>query len=546
MKNIFKYFLLPTFFLIESVSAQLPLSVTHEKLTINQKNATLPPSNSVSHISIDNGKIYIGTGNGLALSTDTGSSWTYFRDDPAFKSGGIYAIASHNETVWVSTGYNKETNSGSVQTGSGYAFRIHPDSSWNFVPQTLDLPGDSIISYGINDSIQILPVTVPEQNITFDIAISNGAVWIASWASGLRKTTDNGVSWKRILLPHDYMNTISPDDTLWSYASTDSLKLKRIFKRWDPRDHLNLLAFSVHISGEDTIWCGTAGGINKSTDGGLSWTKFNHQNQASPILGNWVITIREQNFNNLHRIWTTNWKTDNNDDYGVSYTDDGGKSWTNILHGIKAYDFAFKDSITYIATNEGFYRTTDGGQTFTVFTNSATAFNQERNVINTITLYDPTTHQSITTTEFFSAGVLGNKIITGSADGMAIAEETAGQDFGIKWKILRTYEVIGTTRRTYAYPNPFSPKYELTRIHYGSSDNPIGNGIRQVTIDIFDFGMNRIRTLIKDAERDASLEYDELWDGRDDNGKIVANGVYFYRVVFNDDEPMMGKILVLQ
>ncbi len=62
------------------------------------------------------------------------------------------------------------------------------------------------------------------------------------------------------------------------------------------------------------------------------------------------------------RIWTTNWPAEGADQqYGVSASDDGGRTWKNFLHGIKAYDFAFRDSITYVATEEGIFRTSDGG-----------------------------------------------------------------------------------------------------------------------------------------------------------------------------------------
>ena len=69
---------------------------------------------------------------------------------------------------------------------------------------------------------------------------------------------------------------------------------------------------------------------------------------------------------------------------------------------------------------------------------------------------------------------------------------------------------------------------------------------KTVTIEIFDFGMNRVRTIVKDAHRSSSFEYDEIWDGRDDKNTQVANGVYFYRVVINSGDPTWGKIMVLQ
>jgi hypothetical protein len=58
--------------------------------------------------------------------------------------------------------------------------------------------------------------------------------------------------------------------------------------------------------------------------------------------------------------------------------------------------------------------------------------------------------------------------------------------------------------------------------------------------------MNRIRTLLNEAARPAGTELDELWDGSNDAGSTVANGVYFYRIDVNSDEPLYGKIVVMQ
>jgi flagellar hook assembly protein FlgD len=38
----------------------------------------------------------------------------------------------------------------------------------------------------------------------------------------------------------------------------------------------------------------------------------------------------------------------------------------------------------------------------------------------------------------------------------------------------------------------------------------------------------------------------DFWDGRDDSGNIVPNGVYFYRVDVDSDTPLFGKVMVLQ
>jgi hypothetical protein len=490
--------------------------------------ASLPPSNNVSHIVKDAARLWIGTSKGLALSSTGGRSWDSFRGNSAFANDGIFAISVLGSSVWVATGYDKETADGSVQTGSGYAVSTDGGSAWVHLPQTLDQRGDSILSYGINDSIWILPVVVPEQNVTFDISQSAGAVWIASWASGLRTSTDNGTTWRRVLLPTDERSSLRPTDTLWTYASNDTLRLRKIFKRVDPRRNNNLLAFSVLAVSPDTIWCGTAGGVNKSTDGGLSWLRFTHTNQASPILGNWVIAVDRQQFGSTDRIWTTNWKAeDPAEEFGVSYTEDDGRIWTGFLEGIRAYDFAFRDSIAYIATDEGLYRTPDGGRTLDKIAR----------------ISDATTRQTITSPKVFSVEVVGDTVIVGTGDGLASTVDDGTQPFGSAWTIYRTYEQSAATGSTYAYPNPFSPTQGPVRVHYAAD---AGTADHSVSVEIFDFGMNRVRSLVLNATRRGAAEYDEIWDGKNDDGKTVANGVYIYRLQIDNGEPAFGKILVLQ
>jgi hypothetical protein len=58
--------------------------------------------------------------------------------------------------------------------------------------------------------------------------------------------------------------------------------------------------------------------------------------------------------------------------------------------------------------------------------------------------------------------------------------------------------------------------------------------------------MNRLRTVVHDASRTGPGELDEIWDGRDDTGSGVPNGVYFYRISTGSTDPSWGKIMVLQ
>lgn len=473
------------------------------------------PSNSVSHIATETPAVFIGTSKGLARTNTGGLSWESFRSVPQFANPGIFSLAVKGSTIWTATGFSKPspTDANSrVQTGSGYTYSLDNGVSWTQLPQTLDAANDSIVTYGSNQ-INFLPIIVPEQNVTFDLAFDDNAVWIASWSSGLRRSTNRGQTWLRTVLPSDLRNSISPNDPLGGYVV-------------DPRRNNNFLAFSVYLEDDTTVWCGTAGGINKSTDAGISWTKFSAQNQAAPILGNWVIAINGQQLGTRKRIWCTNWKAEGQtEQFGVSYTDDGGRIWKNFLHGVKAYDVAFKDSIAYVATDEGIFRTDDGGLSWT----------------QSGTIIDKATGFRITSRAFFSVGVSGDTVYGGSGDGLVKTTDNAANPFGQSWHVLRAFRPVGNTSTTYIYPNPFSPRQEVARVHYST-----GGRTANVTVEVFDFGMNRVRTIIKDASRSGTSEHDEIWDGRDDTKRIVANGVYFYRVTLDGADPLWGKVMVLQ
>jgi hypothetical protein len=69
-----------------------------------------------------------------------------------------------------------------------------------------------------------------------------------------------------------------------------------------------------------------------------------------------------------------------------------------------------------------------------------------------------------------------------------------------------------------SYPNPFNP---ACTIPY---DLPVAGRVR---LQIYDVDGSPVRTLV-DSWREAGL-YSEVWDGRNDAGRVLPSGVYFYR-----------------
>lgn len=499
------------FFLTGSAQTTLPSSPSLGA-KLNGLSVSRLPSNSISHIVVRGKDLWLGTGKGAAMTPDGGRTYNSFRYVPQFARPGIFALDVKGDTIWAATGYTKDTDAGAVQTGTGYAYSFDNGASWTSAPQPLDGRYDTLVTYGLN-AVRFIPITVTEQNVTFDISVVDSTVWVASWSSGLRNTTDRGNTWKRIVLPSTQRNSIAPTDTLVNYLV-------------DPRLDFNFLMFSVFTDDNRTIWAGSAGGINKSTDGGSSWTKYTATNESQPIIGNWVIGIRGQRLGSRTRTWIACWPAEGaTEKYGVSVTDDSGNTWRNSLAGVKAYDFAFKDSIAYVASEQGLYRSSDGGESWS----------------RSGSIIDAATGNALTTPVFFSAGVIADSVYGGSADGLARTIDNASHPFGLGWDVQRTNQPVGSAGSTYAYPNPFSPKQEAQRIHYST-----GGAAAAVTIEVFDFGMNRVRTVIRDAQRNGTAEHDEIWDGRTDDGSALPNGVYFYRVTVGGGDPAWGKLMVIQ
>jgi hypothetical protein len=471
------------------------------------------PSNAVSQIMTRGNLVWIGTGKGAARSSDGGRTFASYRTVPQFARPGIFAMDVKGDTIWCATGFVEETSlAGNVQTGTGYAYSFDNGGTWHSAPQPLDSQSDTSVAYGSN-IIHFLPITVPEQNVTFRLDVTDSSVWVASWSSGLRKSTDNGATWKRTVLPSDTLSSISPNDALAGYVV-------------DPRTNNNFLLFSVFVQSPSIVWAGTAGGINRSLDGGLSWRKFTATNEVTHLLANWVVAIRGQRLASGTRIWTANWPAASASEiYSVSFTDDSGATWKNSLLGVKAYDFAFRDSLVYVATDQGLYRSSNGGVSW----------------VKSGGIVDPVRGNVITSAAFYAVSVMADTVYGGNSDGLVKTVDNAANPFGATWDVLRTSQPVGTPSATYSYPNPFSPKRESVRFHYN-----IGRASSTVTIEVFDFGMHRVKTVLRDAPRSGLQERDEIWDGNDETGSLVPNGVYFYRVTVGGGDPAWGKVMVIQ
>ena len=111
----------------------------------------------------------------------------------------------------------------------------------------------------------------------------------------------------------------------------------------------------------------------------------------------------------------------------------------------------------------------------------------------------------------------------GTSNGAAISSDL----HGTSWTIFQTeYD----SSEFYAYPNPFSPFNHnqlggegYVRFHTGNIANT------QIELDIYNFAMEKVYQHSYDLNiYNGAMK----WNGRDMNGSLVDNGVYFIRIKY--------------
>lgn len=465
------------------------------------KNATLfsgsrstrgPASNAINDILVVKNDVWVGA-KGLSRTSNNGESWITYTQEDGLGRGGVSALAMRDGVIWVSMAYDTTVGSDKLPVGGGLSYSTDSGKTWHWIPQPVDP----------EDVMDYQPTASCVQNLIYDIALTDSAVWIASFLGGLRKSTNLGETWQVVTVDGYPFNARGP---------------------------LTHQVFSVVFDGQ-ALWAGTAGGIHKSTDGGRTWTTFNHQNQLEGISGNFVVAIGHQHIGGNHIVWAATIEAVDSTEYrAVSKTEDGGLTWMVTLEDVFTYNFAFDslNSAVYVATDGGLYKSLDLGKTWAVFSQ----------------IVDGETGEGVYTTEVYSVRIgPEHSLWAGTGDGLV-----RSLDDGMTWKIFHAFQIPGEdgTPKTYAYPNPFSPlRHNLidgdghVRLQYRTTVST------RVTVRVYDFGMNLVRTVVEGKDRSLPGDYAEVWDGKNSIGEMVANGVYFYKITLTGDEPLWGKVLVV-
>ncbi len=498
--------------------------------------------NSVSSLEASGNTLWIGPGLN-AYFEDLSDIYVPQNADSIFAGRGrVFSLAVNDNRIFAGTGFTSTAGGEAVNAAQGYYQSFNNGEEWTFIPFLLDErppaecdgnsvgpPCDIEFLYG-GETYNRTRITVPEQSPPFEVDFYEDVLMSVNWASGLLRSKDNGQTWERIILPPSFENELNPENSYqWFSRTTDG----ETVNRYDPRFDNNLLGFGLLIDSNRTVWVGTAGGVNVSYNAlfapadEITWQRisFDPDNNRG-LLANWIVSIREQP--GTDRIWMTNWRADpdNRDSFGLVYTDDGGETFSRFLESYRVNDVGFFNGSIFVASDQGLLVSHDDGANW--------LWIEQIQSPNTFIKKD---------TRYFAVSSTDQNLWVGTGDGLA-----STNDGGNTWRIIRVdvplrggniYQPDAPNVDAFAYPNPFSPNlHSVVRIKFESEQ------AGRATVRIFDFGMNPVRTLTIDSIPTAG-SYETLWDGRDETGRVLSAGTYFYSI----DTPSgkaNGKILLIE
>ena len=270
--------------------------------------------------------------------------------------GGNPSIAVRGDVIAVSGVYTNSTFD--MSAGSGMSYSIDGGDTWKHIEQPIDSMPEQYsckwwrehnlpvfynteqecedacldcadtpspcsriyqyISWGGQENIVHLAVTTDVNNISYGLEIHGDYIYAASWAGGLRRynyISDLG-EWEIVPLPLD------EDDNLYCGAINESDYVN------DPvgdsvcndldgdgceesefcgSDNDNQKPFSIYAV-ENTLWVGTADGINKGIVDGdcIDWEHLTAEENG--LYDNWVLSFSHEELSDGGiRMWAVTW-----------------------------------------------------------------------------------------------------------------------------------------------------------------------------------------------------------------------------------------------
>lgn len=507
-------------------------------------DSTLPGliGNGISDMKMTGDTVWLGSGHGLSVTRDGGTSFRSFsRQFSDIGYGGISGLAVAGDTVWAAFAIDSLVGEETAQTGVGIARTVDGGESWTRLPQPMDtlkwhyvwnddqtqIIDSTVQVYStirvFGQDISAVDVVTPIKNVTFDLAYDGKWLWAASFAGGLRRSGDLGETWQRVLLPWD--NETRLDSALLvelaGQIAADTVGSRQY--ALDPVLHLNHRVFSV-ITWDDTVWVGTAGGINVSYDGGRSWQHMS--SSTTNMSGNWVVALhRQQREDGRAVIWGSTVTTGGSEVTGLSYhfEDEVENYWYSTLAGFRIHNFASSGDAIYAAGELGLFKSKDGDH--------FASFPPIRSADGSTNIFSDAAYSVLVHAD--------GAVWVGTGDGLAITYNE-----GLTWEIEKAQAETGD-QELIAYPNPFFP-YHSKQLQ-GEGHLIIQYDVQagaSISLKVFDWAMSEVVTLLDGVSAAVTGSQESYWTGRNSAGHRVANGTYFIQLK-QDDAVTWTKVMVI-
>ncbi len=276
------------------------------------------------------------TGGGVWKTTDGGVNWVPVSDD-YFKTGSVGGIGvSESDPNVIYVGMGESPVRGNVSHGDGVYKSTDAGKTWKHV--------------GLGDTRQIGRVRVHPRNPDIAYVAAMGHLFGPNEQRGVFRTTDGGKTWQKVLFKSNKAGAVDlildPTNANVLYAGF-----------WE----ILRTPYSLESGGP-------GGGLFKSTDAGDTWTEIT-RNPGGPkgVVGKIGVTVSPAN---PERVWAII----EAEDGGVFRSDNGGRTWSKVNEERRLRQRAWyytriyadtQNADTVYVLNTGFYKSGDGGRTYT-------------------------------------------------------------------------------------------------------------------------------------------------------------------------------------